>query len=47
MDTPKPWTQLATTTLVDRWWMTLRQDRVRLPDGEGWLPTPQVHPTWP
>ena len=21
--------------------------RVRLPDGEGWLPTPQVHPTWP
>jgi len=33
MDTPKPWTQLATTTLVDRWWMTLRQDRVRLPDG--------------
>ncbi|WP_420457174.1 NUDIX hydrolase [Rubrivirga sp.] len=27
------WTQLATKTLVDRWWMTLRQDRVRLPNG--------------
>lgn len=33
MDTPRPWTQLATRTLVDRWWMTLREDRVRLPDG--------------
>ncbi len=32
-DTPRPWTRLASKTLVDRWWMTLREDRVRLPDG--------------
>lgn len=32
-DAPRPWTQLATRTIVDRWWMTLREDRVRLPDG--------------
>ena len=32
-DSPRPWTQLATRTLVDRWWMTLREDRVRLPGG--------------
>ncbi len=32
-DSPRPWTRLATRTLVDRWWMTLREDRVQLPDG--------------
>ena len=29
----RPWTRLASTTLVDRWWMRLREDRVRLPNG--------------
>ncbi len=33
MDAPRPWTQLGTKTLVERWWMTLREDRVRLPNG--------------
>ena len=32
-DPPQPWTTLASDTLVDRWWMTLRVDRVALPDG--------------
>ena len=27
------WTQLATKTLIERWWMTLREDRVQLPSG--------------
>ena len=27
------WTQLATKTLIDRWWMRLREDRVQLPSG--------------
>ena len=30
---PRPWTTLASRTLVDRWWMTLRVDRVQIPDG--------------
>ena len=30
---PRPWTTLATETLVERWWMTLRVDRVALPGG--------------
>lgn len=34
MDTIRPWTRLASKTIVDRWWMTLREDRVRLPDGQ-------------
>ncbi|MEL6772132.1 MAG: NUDIX hydrolase [Bacteroidota bacterium] len=29
----RPWTTLASKTLIERWWMTLRQDRVRLPNG--------------
>ena len=33
MDPIRPWTRLASKTLVDRWWMTLREDRVRLPNG--------------
>ncbi|WP_095510487.1 NUDIX hydrolase [Rubrivirga marina] len=33
MDPIRPWTRLASKTLVDRWWMTLREDRVQLPDG--------------
>lgn len=33
MDRPRPWTTLASETLLARWWMTLRADRVRLPDG--------------
>ena len=33
MDTPRRWTTLATETLVDRWWMRLRVDRVRIPGG--------------
>ena len=32
-DAPRPWTTLASTTLLRRWWMTLREDRVRLPSG--------------
>ena len=34
MDTPGRWTRLTNRILVDRWWMTLREDRVRLPNGE-------------
>lgn len=30
---PAPWTRLASRTLLRRWWMTLREDRVRLPSG--------------
>ena len=30
----KPWKTLEQTVLLDRWWMTLREDRVELPDGE-------------
>ena len=33
MDAPRPWTTLASETLLERWWMTLRVDRVRLPTG--------------
>lgn len=33
MDAPPPWIQLASTILVDRWWMTLRVDRVQIPGG--------------
>ncbi|MEM8556354.1 MAG: NUDIX hydrolase [Bacteroidota bacterium] len=29
----KPWTTLASKTLIERWWMTLREDRVQLPTG--------------
>lgn len=32
-DAPRPWTPLASRTLLDRWWLTLREDRVRLPSG--------------
>ena len=32
-DSPRPWTRLASRRLIERWWMTLRQDRVRLPSG--------------
>ena len=32
-DPPRPWRTLATETLVRRWWMTLRVDRVALPGG--------------
>lgn len=32
-DSPRPWTQLASVRLLERWWMTLRRDRVRLPTG--------------
>jgi 8-oxo-dGTP pyrophosphatase MutT (NUDIX family) len=28
-----PWETLASKTLIERWWMTLREDRVRLPNG--------------
>lgn len=27
------WTRLASRLLIDRWWMRLREDRVRLPSG--------------
>jgi 8-oxo-dGTP pyrophosphatase MutT (NUDIX family) len=27
------WTRLASRVLIDRWWMRLREDRVRLPSG--------------
>lgn len=27
------WTTLASKTLLERWWLTLREDRVRLPSG--------------
>ena len=27
------WTRLASRTLIDEWWMRLREDRVRLPSG--------------
>ena len=30
---PRPWTTLASETLLSRWWLTLRADRVRLPGG--------------
>lgn len=37
MPTPPPadrrWTTLASRTLLDRWWIRLREDRVRLPTG--------------
>ena len=32
-DLPRSWIRLASQTLVDRWWMTLRVDRVQIPDG--------------
>ena len=32
-DAPRPWTTLASRRLLERWWMTLRVDRVRLPGG--------------
>ena len=31
---PRPWTTLESETLIERWWMTLRQDRIRLPTGK-------------
>ncbi len=33
MVAPRPWTTLARKTLLKRWWMTLRVDRVQLPAG--------------
>ncbi len=30
---PRPWTTLSSHVLLKRWWMTLREDRVRLPNG--------------
>lgn len=33
MPDPRRWTALATRRVLDRWWIGLRQDRVRLPDG--------------
>ena len=33
MDSPRPWTTLASDVVVDRWWMTLRVDRVQVPGG--------------
>ncbi|WP_412067343.1 NUDIX hydrolase [Rubrivirga sp. IMCC43871] len=33
MDTPRPWTPLASHRIVDRPWLGLRADRVRLPSG--------------
>lgn len=30
----KPWKTLEQKVLLERWWMTLREDRVQLPDGE-------------
>ena len=33
MDDPRRWTTLASRRLVERWWMTLRVDRVRVPGG--------------
>ena len=33
MAAPRPWTTLSSRTLLRRWWMTLREDRVRLPNG--------------
>jgi 8-oxo-dGTP pyrophosphatase MutT (NUDIX family) len=33
-DAMKRWTTVSTRTLVDRWWMRLREDHVRLPSGE-------------
>ena len=33
MPDPRRWTTLSTRTLVERWWMTLRVDRVQLPHG--------------
>ena len=33
MDAPRPWTLLASKIVLRRWWLTLREDRVRLPSG--------------
>ena len=33
MSSPSPWTRLDSREILSRWWMTLRQDRVRLPSG--------------
>ena len=33
MPAPEPWTTLASRPLLERWWMTIREDRVRLPNG--------------
>ena len=33
MPEPRRWTQLSTRRLLERWWMTLRVDAVRLPTG--------------
>lgn len=32
-DDTRRWTTLDSTTLLERWWLTLRADRVRLPTG--------------
>lgn len=32
-DDPRRWTRLSRRTLLDRWWLTLFEDRVRLPSG--------------
>lgn len=32
-DDPRRWTRLASRPIVDRWWLRLREDRVRLPSG--------------
>lgn len=33
MSTPQRWTTLASRDLLRRWWITLREDRVQLPNG--------------
>lgn len=33
-DSLRSWTTLASKRLVERWWMTLREDRVQLPNGQ-------------
>lgn len=44
---PKHWTVLSRTYLLERWWMKLRVDEVRLPDGQV-LPEYHVleYPDW-
>lgn len=32
-DADRRWTTLSSKTLLERWWLTLREDRVRLPTG--------------
>ncbi|MEQ9104311.1 MAG: NUDIX hydrolase [Rhodothermales bacterium] len=46
-DRPAPWTVLSRSYLLERWWMKLRVDEVRLPDGQV-LPEYHVleYPDW-